>query len=66
MNATRGRLEASTLRPLSGIGGSKKRKITEGGRDVTDSALLEQAPGPSSTLPRGCVGGLAKARLHEF
>jgi hypothetical protein len=53
--ATRNQLEASTSRPLSGVRGLKKRKITKGGRDATATAP-----------PRSCGGGSAKSKAARI
>jgi hypothetical protein len=60
--ATRGHLEALTSRLLSGIGGSKKRKINGSLRDAAEGTTLEQAPGRSSAPKRGRGGDSAQGK----
>jgi hypothetical protein len=50
------------IAPIVGRLGGSKRKIRESTRDVDENSLLDQAPGPSSTPPKGCGRGSVRKK----
>jgi hypothetical protein len=64
--ATSRLLEASTSCLLSGVGGRRKEKVTEGMRDVIEGATLGQAPGPSSASPKVASGDSTKSKAAQI
>jgi hypothetical protein len=44
----------------------KKNKGGGGTRDAAENSLLDQALGPSSTLPKGCGGSLARRKAKQI